>query len=228
MRWAASRSIFVLFIIRCLPAVRHTAVTRKTELLIEGFPRSGNTFARNAFLHACNNQCVLSSHLHFIANVKRAIQLNKPVLILIRNPIDAVASYLIYEGDGFSAEQAMREYIDFYSYVLRCRDHVVLATFTEVTESFDRVIERINHHFESSFPPFEHTEENVQACINQALGQKSPWRATRKKWSSERNASSPVEGRDELKKAVRNQIENDPDVTHLMLKAQQIFSSLTE
>ena len=223
-----SRFIFVLFIIRCLPAVRHTAVTRKTDLLIEGFPRSGNTFARNAFLLACNNQYVLSSHLHFIANVKRAIQLNKPILILIRNPIDAVASYLIYEGDVFPAEQAIREYIDFYSYILRWRQHVVLATFTEVTESFDLVIKRINHLFGSNFPAFEHTEENVQACINQTLDQKSPWRATRKKWSSERNASSPVEGRDELKKSVRNKIENNPDITHLLLKAQRIFRSLTE
>ena len=228
VRWALSRHPVVLNVFRCFPSLRHTVVTRKTDLLIEGFPRSGNTFARNAFLMACNNEYELSSHLHFIGNVRRAIRLSKPVLIVIRNPEDAVVSYLIYQGAGFSAEQAIREYIEFYSYVLQCREQVVVAAFAEVTESFDLVIKRINHFFGTSFPPFEHTAENVQACLEQAMDQKSPWRATRKKWSSDRNASSPVEGRDELKKAVRNEIRNNPDITQLLLKAQRIFSTLTE
>jgi len=226
IRWALSRHPVVLNLFRCFPALRHTVVTRKTDLLIEGFPRSGNTFARNAFLLACNNKYELSSHLHFIGNVRRAIRLNKPVLILIRNPMDAVSSYLVYKGESLPARQALTEYIDFYTYVLNNRAHVVLASFEEVTQCFDIVLERVNERFATSFPIFDHTPENAQRCIDVIKGQKSPWIADKRQWSADKNSSFPTKGRSEHKQQAYDAL-LEPDLRGLIDQADELYKQLT-
>jgi len=227
MRWVVlNRFPFILFFIRFIPALRHTAVTRDTDLLIEGFPRSGNTFARNAFLFACDNKLSVSSHLHLKSTVKKAIRLNKPILILVRNPMDAVSSYLVYQGEYFPAEQALKEYIDFNSYVRENLEHIVVATFDKVTGDFGSVIDQVNHRFETRFPLFEHTPENVKHCLELTRGQVSPWLVGRRKWSEERNVSMPAEGRDHFKQQARARL-LDVKNCELLARAEKIYEMLT-
>jgi hypothetical protein len=200
-------------------------VTQKTDLLIEGYPRSGNTYARIAFLMACNNAFVVSSHLHCIGNVRRAIRLDKPILILIRKPLDAVSSYLVYQGERLPARQALYEYIDFYTFVLNNREHIVVASFEEVTESFDQVIARINQHFDTTFPLFEPTEENNNKCMELIRDQISPWLVDRLSWSNERKVSMPASGRGTLKQSACNRLE-DVRCQQLLVRAERLYETL--
>ena len=65
------------------------AVTPDTQLVIEGFPRSGNTFARRAFVMAQDerfDKTRIARHLHVPAQVVRAARWQIPTLVLIRKP----------------------------------------------------------------------------------------------------------------------------------------------
>src|SRR5215211_5981100 len=87
-------------------------VTPDTQLVIEGFPRSANTFARVAFNRAQSGRVRIAHGLHVPAQVIRASTWRIPTLILIRKPKDAVLSFAI--RDPISVDQALRYYITFY------------------------------------------------------------------------------------------------------------------
>jgi hypothetical protein len=136
-------------------------VTPDTQLVIEGFPRSGNSFARRAFVMAQNefDKTRIAHHLHVPAQVVRAARWQIPTLVLMRRPRDAVVSFAIW--DPIPVDQALRYYLSFYETVEEYRDAYVLGLFEEVTEDFGQVIKRINDKFGTTFSLFRHDEENV-------------------------------------------------------------------
>src|SRR5689334_6906810 len=69
-------------------------VASDTDLVIEGYQSCGNTFARKAMEHA-NPQIRIASHSHSWAHVARGLHLGKPVVVLLRHPLDAVASHTV-------------------------------------------------------------------------------------------------------------------------------------
>jgi hypothetical protein len=113
------------------------AVTPDTQVVIEGFPRSGNSFARRAFIMAQEETfdvTRIAHHLHVPAQIVRAAQWRIPTLVLIRRPRDAVLSLVI--RDPISVDQALKYYISFYETSERYRDAFVLGRFEEITEDF--------------------------------------------------------------------------------------------
>ena len=124
-------------------------VTPETQLVIEGFPRSANSFARVAFNRAQKGTVRIATGLHVPAQVIRAARWRIPTLVLIRRPKDAVLSFAI--RDPISVEQALKYYLSFYETVEGYGDAYVLGTFEEVTEDFGLVIRRLNERFGASF-----------------------------------------------------------------------------
>jgi len=140
------------------PAMRMTRVTRGTRLVIDGYPRSGNTYARAAFLYANGLDFPLSTHRHSAQSVKEGLRRGIPVIVLVRDPRAALASGLQYEP-GSTPRMAMNVYRSFYEGVLPRADEVVIATFAEVTSDFGQVVRRCNARFGTDFVPYERTEE---------------------------------------------------------------------
>ena len=137
-------------------------VTRDTQLVIEGFPRSGNSFARRAFVLAQSetfDTTRIAHHLHVPAQVVQAARWQIPTLVLMRKPRDAVLSFTLW--DPISIDQALRYYVSFYETVEKYPDAYVLGDFEEVTRDFGQVIKRINDKFGTTFSLFRHDEENV-------------------------------------------------------------------
>lgn len=131
-----------------------------TRICIEGFPRSANTFAGRLFYFA--NKVPIGHHTHSISNVKLALRYGIPVLILIRNPIDAIASACIYRKR--SIDEEVSSWISFYQYVERVKDRVVLADFELVISNFNSIIESVNSKFGTDFylvEDLEAAEEQV-------------------------------------------------------------------
>src|SRR5215204_2605761 len=90
------------------------AVTPDKQVVIEGFPRSGNSFARRAFIMAQDETfdvTRIAHHLHVPAQVIRAAQWQIPTLVLIRRPRDAVHSVVI--RDPMSIAQGLRSCVSF-------------------------------------------------------------------------------------------------------------------
>jgi hypothetical protein len=69
----------------------------ETELLIDGFPRSGNTFAVVAFQLAQPSPVRISHHIHSSAHMIAAAKRGTPIVVTVREPEDAVLSCVIRE-----------------------------------------------------------------------------------------------------------------------------------
>ena len=136
----------------------------RTDVLIEGYPRSANTFAVAAFEMAQERPVTVAHHLHAAAHVVAAVEAQVPVILLVRSPMDAIAS-VIARKPSIDPALAARTYLRFYDGVAGVLDACVVAEFGEVVGDFGRVIERVNARFGTSFAPFEHTDENVRRCF---------------------------------------------------------------
>jgi len=136
----------------------------RTDVLIEGYPRSANTFAVAAFEMAQERPVTVAHHLHAAAHVAAAVEAAVPVILLVRRPEDAIAS-VIARKPSVDPALAARTYLRFYDGVADVLDRCVVAEFGDVVGDFGRVIERTNARFGTSFTPFVHTDENVRRCF---------------------------------------------------------------
>jgi hypothetical protein len=144
-------------------------VTAESDLLIEGFPRSGSTFCYYAFMQAQPRSMSVAFHLHVPAHVMRAVRLRVPTLVLIRRPKDAVSSVILREPH-LSLKACLERYLIFHRELLSMREDVVIARFGEVIEDFGAIIQRINERYGTRFVRFEHSERNlaiVEAMLDQ-------------------------------------------------------------
>lgn len=150
-----------------------------TEVVIEGFPRSGNSFAYSAFKQSNPSVRKIATHLHMSSQVVMAVRYGRPCMVLIRDPIDAVCSMLalshqigdrrIHESDNRAAMQRLLiSYHCFYQRIQPCLSGFVIAPFEIVTHDYGRVITAMNHRFGSTFRCFKHDDESANDIINNA------------------------------------------------------------
>jgi hypothetical protein len=139
-------------------------VSPSTDLVIEGYPRSGNSFAFVAFSMVQETNLSIAHHFHAPAQIIRAVELKIPVLLLIRDPIDAAISWML--RDPYVTEIfALREYIKFYRPIFPYRNSCTIVPFTELITSFGNAINRLNTKSSTRFQTFENSEENVAKCF---------------------------------------------------------------
>lgn len=190
-----------------------------TDIVIEGFERSGNTFAVIAFSRSQPRPVRIAHHFHAAAQVIQAARIGIPALVLLRHPEEAILSFLIHHP-ALSASQGMRTYLRFYDPILPYKDRFVLAKFETVTGNFGSVIECVNKKYGTQFAEFEHTEENVRQCfelieeMNRVkVGNRSPFEAT---------VARPSFEREEMKAALRSRF-HDSVPTRLRSKVYAIY-----
>jgi hypothetical protein len=151
-------------------------VSADAKLLIDGFTRSGVTFAVIAF-QACQREPVRVAHtLHAPAHVAAAVRRGIPTLVTIRDPEAAVLSTIIREP-YVTAEQGLRAWMRFYARILPHRHGFVLGFFDDIVGDYGRVIRAINDRFGTTFKEFEHTPENVETCFSviEDRARRPPW-----------------------------------------------------
>jgi hypothetical protein len=144
---------------RVRPEKRATLARPDTAIVIEGFLRSGNTFSVAAFHIANGPEPHVGRHLHGAPHVLRAVRLGLPTVVLIRQPRDAVLSYLV-RRPTLTPYDALVEYLDFYRTAWRARNGFVVAPFDRVTGDFGAVLEQVNERFGTSFRRYDPTPEN--------------------------------------------------------------------
>jgi hypothetical protein len=144
---------------RVRPEKSATLARRDTALVIEGFLRSGNTFSVAAFAIANGPSLHVGRHLHGAPHVLRAVRMGLPTVVLVRQPRDAVLSYLV-RRNTLTPHDAVLEYLDFYRTAWRARDGFVVGLFDQVTNDFGSIIDLVNERFGTGFRRFEPTPEN--------------------------------------------------------------------
>jgi hypothetical protein len=137
-----------------LPAARArghgVVVTPTTDIVIEGYPRSGNSLAFASLLAAQPAPIRIAHHTHAPANVMAGVEAGIPVVVLIRAPEDAVVGLVLIKPD-LTVVQAMRGYRRFYEPLLPYRDRVVVSRSEDVIDGSEGLVDRINQRFGTSF-----------------------------------------------------------------------------
>jgi hypothetical protein len=141
---------------------RGNVFNHNVHLHISGYPRSGNTFARTAFL-AENPGLRICSHRHIPTFVLQSVRRGIPGIVLIRNPLDAALSWAIHQNRPI--EECIAYWNDYYRILMPIRSHLFVARFEDVTTDFGRVMHAFNDRWGTTFFPFDHTPDNVTYCF---------------------------------------------------------------
>lgn len=129
----------------------------RTDICIEGYPRSGNTYFVATFLR-WNPTVKVGHHSHLAASAKAAVKRRIPTVIIIREPEDAASSVVVWD-DCLAVGMALWAYISFYSSLWRYRHHMLVLDFEDVVKQPDECVLRINKRFDCSFSSVEFTAE---------------------------------------------------------------------
>lgn len=109
-------------------------VSNKTDIVIEGYPRSGNTFLESMIYLRANRNIVIAHHTHVIAQIKRSLNLNKPILVTIRNPIDAISSLFNFYEKKIPIEILLSEYYKYYLFISRSIEKILIINFDHIND----------------------------------------------------------------------------------------------
>ena len=132
---------------------KHHVCYRDTDLCIEGFPRSANTFCVDFLMYLCRSgdiELSIAHHTHSPANVHLATLLQKPCMVLIRDPVSAITSFTIYSGVKvpFAAER----YLNFYREVEKISERCLFVDFNLIVHNINAVITQLNVHYDLQIP----------------------------------------------------------------------------
>ena len=141
--------------------VRECDVDDTTELVIDGFQGSGNSFATVAFKRSQEEPVRLAHHLHSPAQIIKSVRKKLPTLITIREPKGAAIS-LVSRWPYVSLKQAVRGYIHFYEKIEPYAPSFVVSPFHLTTRQLDLVIRELNQRYGTDFGVFEYDDSDMQ------------------------------------------------------------------
>lgn len=152
-------------------------VTKLHDAVIEGFPRSANSFAHSAFREANNLELRIGTHTHSPAQVLQAVKWRIPTMVLLREPVEAVVGLLAMnrqlqqiEGRTISApstreiKTVANRWLFFYSQIEQARNQIFIARFDQVISDYSAVSSRFVEFSNRPWQPYDSTtipEENI-------------------------------------------------------------------
>lgn len=155
----AAYSVFIRFYLK----KRLNLPDANTDCHITGYPRSANTYSHYLAKGLFPNLKFVT-HVHTVASLKRAKQLGVPVMLIIRNPKDAVVSmclkYKCSADDQEAIDGYLLDYIHYHKWILRELPVAEFSSFEEVTERGDAFAFRL-----ARFLKQELTHEDVPKKI---------------------------------------------------------------
>lgn len=143
---------------------RAQVVGPNSKFVIEGFQGSANTFALAAFSIAQETEFKIAHHTHSSAQLRVAKRLKIPVLVIIREPKDAILSFY-GRALQLKLSDVMEDYVNYHESVLQLHSSLVIATFDEVTKDFGSVIERVNVRFGTDFKRPRNDPDSKQLAL---------------------------------------------------------------
>lgn len=177
-----------------------------TDIVIDGYQSSACTFARKAMEHA-NPSARIASHTHSWAHVAEGLRRGKPVVVLLREPREAITSHAVrMRLDDLNRE--LDRYLRFYRGVEPFAPRVVLSPFTFTTERFGDVIKAVNQKFGRSFVPFPHNDASAVAAVFDEMEQEV--RSTDPAADLAWRIARPHPDRGEARARIRQEIAGEP------------------
>lgn len=140
----------------------------QTDIVIEGYPRSSNSFAI-WMLHVLEGESFrfnIGHHTHDVDNLCLAAHFDVPSAVLVRAPEDAILSFMIYSDVSVAA--ATDRYETFYKGTLALERMPMVLPFEMVTRDFNQVVDRINALTGQSIPRSTNLEADTARAYEMA------------------------------------------------------------
>lgn len=183
-----------------------------TELVIDGFPRSANTFAVVAFEAVQKRTVVIAHHTHVPATIIEGCKRKLPALLLIRDPLSCVTSASIFRNTA--PVPLLEEWLWFYQNCLPFKSALTIASFENVTNHYDQVISSLNKKFNTNFSLFHH-ETNLLTSVNLRVE-----KIAKEFGQSELQVARPSDSRKYLKEQIKATISKE---SKMLNKAQSLY-----
>ena len=193
-----------------------------TGLVVEGFPRAGNTFVVYALQSASGNGLQVASHVHHPSQVKLAVKRDIPTVLVVREPIATLSSYLTYAQHG-RPSGVLKEYISYHEELLPYVDRLLVCDFEESTSDMSSVIARINQRYSMEIPPFDQSPANVERIFAKIARQHG---ILHPKLDPDRVAPRPTAARREVSERYRGELLH-PRNNFFREQAQNIYDYFT-
>lgn len=203
------------------PDTNDRMVSNDTEVVIEGFPRCGNTFAVAAFIIAQNRPVRIAHYTYKIAQVAVAARKEIPTLIVIRHPADATIS-LVIRYPFLSLSQVLKQYLRYYKGIGKYRHSFVMSNFHDVIRNYGDEICKLNEKFGTDFYPFEHNIEKTEQSFR--LIEEMHRKITGKGRVIETAIARPSAHRDQLKMRLREELQQK-NYRGLLSEAEGLYST---
>jgi FkbM family methyltransferase len=158
--------IFLPILLRLTPSGISRQITEHTDLVVEGFPRSGNTFTVFALQDASNHQLRITKHVHQPSQIKLGLYRGVPTVLVVREPVAVLSSYLVYAPQGRPAG-VIKEYISYHRELVPYAEQLLVCDFEEITSDMSAVIARINYRYSMNIPSFDQSAANVERLFTQ-------------------------------------------------------------
>jgi hypothetical protein len=195
----------------------------ETEVVIEGFPRSGNTFCVAAFhLAQLPADVKIAHHAHVPAQLLEAVRLGLPAVVLVRPPEECVLS-LVVRDPSLPVRGVLRGWVRFHEPLVAVRDGLVVATFEQATTDVAGIVQRVNERFGTSFREFDPTPENLERV--RTLVARGDLNTFGSAEGVARGGGLPGEGRAEAKDELRSAYRAD-GLTRLRDRADDLYERL--
>lgn len=206
-------------------------INSDTEIVIDGYPCSANTFAVKAFKMAQARTVNIAHHTHDPSQLIAAAKANIPAIVLVRNPEEAVVSYTARFHDISNNQEKevaelindlLSKYIDFYRRIIKYRKLYVVAEFKTLTLSYDLIIKQVNNKYGTNFNLFfcnDKSVEQVFARINQHNEQ-------RLGYMNENNVARPSRNREKTKEELYRYFES-PMLNSLLATSHELYYEIT-
>lgn len=197
-------------------ADRRQWVAPGTDACIEGFPRSGNTYATRTF-REWNPEVRVAHHTHLPGQLLAANELGIPAALLIRDPLDAVASVLVFNEGSLSARAGVLGYIAFHRPLLPILDRLAICPFNRLIANSAHVVESLNARFGTGF----HGEYLVGEQRDEVLARIA--RMQRRRGHSDASTTSvPNIQREQRKQEARARVEQERSLADARLLYRDI------
>lgn len=124
------------------PKDKKEKITKRTQLLVDGPTRSGNHFAVHYIKRF--NKISLARHYHSPGAIRLAFKKKIPTLLLIREPVEQIASAYIYLEKKVPLKRIIKSYQIFYKKCLIAKDWYVVGCFNDIVKNPEQVINKVN------------------------------------------------------------------------------------
>ncbi len=180
----------------------HPIRLRQADIVVEGFGRSGNTFAVNALK---GQGLRVFSHSHAPATIQKAVKAGKPICFLIRQPEDAIVSTALYWN--CSLQRYLEHYIRYHELIGEYLSYLAVFRFENFTNDFNVVIDGLKARYDLNLMRVDHealTEDVFRIIENQQIEQTGQ--------INEMRVHRPSQERKDRKASLLEQLREHPDL----------------